>query len=250
MSDYELNMQEKFASPVVLREGESYAPIAWNDAFAMIAKALNSTESPDSPCFTSGRTSNEAAFLYQTFVRAYGTNNLPIAQMCHESSEGLVQTIGIGKGTVWLDDFNHADVIMVIGQNRAQITLVCLRHCEIKHRGSTIIHVNPLAEAGPPSNVWNYMKAQLKSTTLADLHLQVRIDAIPPHEASSNINSNAMLSTENSLMPNQRATTPWSNGHETTWDESLTIRELQERRYSKQVTSSPFRRPSLVGPWD
>ena len=182
MSDYELNMQGRIASPVVLREGEShYAPIAWNDAFTMIAKALNSTESPDRSVFyTSGRTSNEAAFLYQAFVRAYGTNNLPdCSNMCHESSgKGLVQTIGIGKGTVTLDDFNHADVIMVIGQNPGTNhprMLTALR--DAKHRGSTIIHVNPLAEAGLMrfKHPQDYMKAQLKSTTLADLHLQVRI---------------------------------------------------------------------------
>ena len=182
MSDYELNMQGRIASPVVLREGEShYAPIAWDDAFAMIAKALNSTESPDRSVFyTSGRTSNEAAFLYQAFVRAYGTNNLPdCSNMCHESSgKGLVQTIGIGKGTVTLDDFNHADVIMVIGQNPGTNhprMLTALR--DAKHCGSTIIHINPLAEAGLTrfKHPQDYMKAQLKSTTLADLHLQVRI---------------------------------------------------------------------------
>ena len=182
MSDYELNMQGRIASPVVLREGEShYAPIGWDDAFAMIAKALNSTESPDRSVFyTSGRTSNEAAFLYQAFVRAYGTNNLPdCSNMCHESSgKGLGQTIGIGKGTVTLDDFNHADVIMVIGQNPGTNhprMLTALR--DAKHRGSTIIHVNPLAEAGLTrfKHPQDYMKAQLKSTTLADLHLQVRI---------------------------------------------------------------------------
>ncbi|MEC8398408.1 MAG: molybdopterin-dependent oxidoreductase, partial [Candidatus Thermoplasmatota archaeon] len=121
MSDYELNMQGRLASPVVLREGEShYAPITWEDAFAMIADALNATSTPDRSVFyTSGRTSNEAAFLYQAFVRAYGTNNLPdCSNMCHESSgKGLVQTVGIGKGTVNLQDFDKAEVILVIGQN-------------------------------------------------------------------------------------------------------------------------------------
>ena len=183
-------MQGRIASPVVLREGEShYTPIAWNDAFAMIAKALNSTESPDRSVFyTSGRTSNEAAFLYQAFVRAYGTNNLPdCSNMCHESSgKGLGQTIGIGKGTVTLDDFNHADVIMVIGQNFSGTNhprmLTALR--DAKHCGSTIIHVNPLAEAGLTrfKHPQDYMKAQLKSTTLADLHLQVDRRRRRPHK--------------------------------------------------------------------
>ena len=182
MSDYELNMQGRIASPVVLREGEShYAPISWDEAFEMISSSLKATESPDRAVFyTSGRTSNEAAFLYQAFVRAYGTNNLPdCSNMCHESSgKGLGQTIGIGKGTVSLDDFNHADVIMVIGQNPGTNhprMLTALR--DAKHRGSTIIHVNPLAEAGLNrfKHPQDYMKGQMKTTTLADLHLQVKI---------------------------------------------------------------------------
>lgn len=182
MSDYELNMKGRIASPVVLREGEShYSPISWDDAYAMVSAALNATESPDRAVFyTSGRTSNEAAFLYQAFVRAYGTNNLPdCSNMCHESSgKGLGQTIGIGKGTVSLDDFNHADVIMVIGQNPGTNhprMLTALR--DAKHRGSTIIHVNPLAEAGLTrfKHPQDYMKGQMKTTTLADVHLQVKI---------------------------------------------------------------------------
>ena len=182
MSDYELNMKGRIASPVVLREGEShYSPISWDDAYAMVSAALNATESPDRAVFyTSGRTSNEAAFLYQAFVRAYGTNNLPdCSNMCHESSgKGPGQTIGIGKGTVSLDDFNHADVIMVIGQNPGTNhprMLTALR--DAKHRGSTIIHVNPLAEAGLTrfKHPQDYMKGQMKTTTLADVHLQVKI---------------------------------------------------------------------------
>ena len=182
MSDYELNSLGRISSPVVLREGNShYEAIPWDDAFAMVAEALNATQSPDRAVFyTSGRTSNEAAFLYQAFVRAYGTNNLPdCSNMCHESSgKGLGQTIGIGKGTVTLDDFNHADVIMVIGQNPGTNhprMLTALR--DAKHRGSSIIHVNPLAEAGLTrfKHPQDYMKGQMKSTTLADLHLQVRI---------------------------------------------------------------------------
>lgn len=89
LSDYELNMLGRISSPVVLREGSSrYEAITWDDAFTMIANALNATQSPDRAVFyTSGRTSNEAAFLYQAFVRAYGTNNLPdCSNMCHESS--------------------------------------------------------------------------------------------------------------------------------------------------------------------
>ena len=128
MSDYQLNRMGRISHPVYLPAGSSnYEAISWSDAFAMIAQHLNDAAAPEFVFYTSGRTSNEAAFLYQAFVRAYGTNNLPdCSNMCHESSgKGLVQTIGIGKGTVTLDDFNVADVIMVIGQNLAQIILEC-----------------------------------------------------------------------------------------------------------------------------
>src|SRR4051794_41194796 len=106
---------------MVLRENSShYEPITWNEAFQMIANQLNSLPSPDAASFyTSGRASNEAAFLYQLFVRLFGTNNLPdCSNMCHESSGlGLSETIGIGKATVKFDDFSHADSIFIFGQN-------------------------------------------------------------------------------------------------------------------------------------
>src|SRR5206468_9570137 len=97
-----------------------YEPIAWDDAFTLVATELNALGSPDEAVFyTSGRTSNEAAFLYQLFVRELGTNNLPdCSNLCHESSgSGLGETIGIGKGTVKLEDFDKAQVIFVAGQN-------------------------------------------------------------------------------------------------------------------------------------
>jgi molybdopterin-dependent oxidoreductase alpha subunit len=182
MSDYQLNGFGRIASPVVLKNGSNhYANISWDEAFDLIAERLTATSTPDRSVFyTSGRTSNEAAFLYQAFVRAYGTNNLPdCSNMCHESSgKGLGQTIGIGKGTVSLDDFNHADVIMVIGQNPGTNhprMLTALR--DAKERGSRIIHVNPLPEAGLArfKHPQDYMKGNFKTTTLADLHLPVRI---------------------------------------------------------------------------
>jgi molybdopterin-dependent oxidoreductase alpha subunit len=182
LSDYELNRKGRIAHPVFLAEGAShYQSITWEDAMTKIGDALRATNSPHRSAFyTSGRTSNEAAFLYQAFVRAYGTNNLPdCSNMCHESSgKGLGQTIGIGKGTVTLDDFNHADVILVIGQNPGTNhprMLTALR--DAKRAGASIIHVNPLPEAGLSSfkHPQDYMKGDLRSTTLADLHLQVRI---------------------------------------------------------------------------
>ena len=182
LSDYELNRKGRISHPVILEKGAlHYTKISWKDAFSRISDHLKSISDPNRTAFyTSGRTSNEAAFLYQAFVRAYGTNNLPdCSNMCHESSgKGLGQTIGIGKGTVTLDDFNHADVIMVIGQNPGTNhprMLTALR--DAKHKGAKIIHVNPLPEAGLMQfkHPQDYMKGDLKSTTLADLHLGVRI---------------------------------------------------------------------------
>ena len=182
LSDYELNRKGRLAHPVYLPEGAShYESISWDDAFELIASKLNATSSPNNSVFyTSGRTSNEAAFLYQAFVRAYGTNNLPdCSNMCHESSgKGLGQTIGIGKGTVTLEDFNHSDVIMVIGQNPGTNhprMLTALR--DAKKNGARIIHVNPLPEAGLMAfkHPQDYMKGDVRSTTLADINLPVRI---------------------------------------------------------------------------
>ena len=106
---------------MVLRPGaDHYEPIAWDDAFGLIADELNALATPDEAIFyTSGRTSNEAAFLYQLFVRQFGTNNLPdCSNMCHESSgAALGATLGVGKGSVQLDDFDQADSILLVGQN-------------------------------------------------------------------------------------------------------------------------------------
>ena len=121
-SDLKLGKAGRLTHPMVRREGaEHYEPISWDQAFGLIAAELNALDSPDEAVFyTSGRTSNEAAFLWQLFVRQYGTNNLPdCSNLCHESSgTGLKETIGVGKGTVSLDCFyDHADTIVVIGQN-------------------------------------------------------------------------------------------------------------------------------------
>src|SRR2546428_3665779 len=120
-SDYWLGKQGRITQPMMLRSKSThYEPIEWDDAFSVIATELNSLASPDEAIFyTSGRTSNEAAFLYQLFVCQFCTNNLPdCSNMCHESSgAALVETIGVGKGTVTLEDFDLADAIFVIGQN-------------------------------------------------------------------------------------------------------------------------------------
>ena len=120
-SDYWLGQQGRLTEPVYRAAGDDhYRPISWDAAMAVVANHLRSLASPDRAVFyTSGRTSNEAAFLYQLFARAFGTNNLPdCSNMCHESSGvALGETIGIGKGTVTLDDVHEAELILVVGQN-------------------------------------------------------------------------------------------------------------------------------------
>jgi len=182
-SDQWLNAQGRITHPMVLRDGrEHYEPIAWNEALGLVANELNSLASPDEAVFyTSGRTSNEAAFLYQLFVRQFGTNNLPdCSNMCHESSgTGMKETIGFGKGTVTLEDFDLADAIFVIGQNPGTNhprMLTSLLHA--KRRGCKIVHINPLPETGltrfkHPQEVWTWLS---EGTKLADLFLQVRVN--------------------------------------------------------------------------
>ncbi len=152
-SDYWLGHQGRLTHPMVLRSGsDHYQPISWEDAFTMIAGELNALSSPNEAVFyTSGRTSNEAAFLYQLFVRQFGTNNLPdCSNMCHESSGfALKEVIGVGKGTVILEDFDLADTILIIGQNPGTNHPRMLSSLQrAARRGATIVSVNPLAEVG------------------------------------------------------------------------------------------------------
>ena len=182
-TEHWLGQQGRLTEPMVLRPGGShYEPIDWNDAFELIADQLRSLDDPDEAVFyTSGRTSNEAAFLYQLLVRRFGTNNLPdCSNMCHESSgRALDQTIGIGKGSVTLDDLESADVIFVVGQNPGTNHPRMLSTLETaKRRGATIVTVNPLPEAGLLA-FRNPQKARGvvgKGTALSDHHLQVRLN--------------------------------------------------------------------------
>ncbi|HWU20440.1 MAG TPA: FdhF/YdeP family oxidoreductase [Nocardioides sp.] len=152
-SDYWLNQQGRLTEPMVKRPGAAhYEPISWDDAFSTIAAELRGLDSPDEALFyTSGRVSNEAAFLLQLFARAYGTNNLPdCSNMCHESSgSALGQTLGIGKGSVSLEDLHNADLVLVVGQNPGTNHPRMLSALEeTKERGGRVIAVNPLPEAG------------------------------------------------------------------------------------------------------
>jgi molybdopterin-dependent oxidoreductase alpha subunit len=186
-SDYWLGKQGRITHPVVLRRGAThYEPLSWDEAFELTAGELNALASPDEAAFyTSGRTSNEAAFLYQLFVRQFGTNNLPdCSNMCHESSgRALTETIGVGKGTVTLEDFGLADAIFVVGQNPGTNHPRMLTSLQAaKRRGCRIVHVNPLPEAGlsrfrHPQHPLDLVGP---GTRLTDLFLQVRVNGDVP----------------------------------------------------------------------
>lgn len=152
-SGYWLGQQGRLTHPMVLRPGEDhYTPIAWDEAYRLIAGELRALDSPDQALFyTSGRTANETAFLYQLLVRSYGTNNLPdCSNMCHESSgTALSASIGIGKGSVSIDDFTAAEVILVAGQNPGTNHPRMLSALQkAKEHGARVIAVNPLPETG------------------------------------------------------------------------------------------------------
>ncbi|HWE39430.1 MAG TPA: FdhF/YdeP family oxidoreductase [Isosphaeraceae bacterium] len=182
-SDHWLEAQGRLTRPLVRREGsDHYEPIAWDEAFRLVADELSSLASPDEAAFyTSGRTSNEAAFLYQLFVRKFGTNNLPdCSNMCHESSGvGLGSTIGVGKGTVTLEDFDHADAIFVVGQNPGTNHPRMLSTLEAAaRRGCHIVSINPLRERAlvrfaHPQSVRDMI---VGGTAIAEFFLQVRIN--------------------------------------------------------------------------
>lgn len=151
--EYWLSQQGRLTHPMMLAPGEAhYRPIEWGEAYRLIAEHLNALESPDEALFyTSGRTSNEAAFLYQLMVRSFGTNNLPdCSNMCHESSgTALTESIGIGKGSVTVEDVTGADLILIAGQNPGTNHPRMLSVLEkAKANGAKIVAINPLPEAG------------------------------------------------------------------------------------------------------
>ncbi|MFE2351465.1 FdhF/YdeP family oxidoreductase [Kitasatospora cineracea] len=181
-SGYWLGQQGRLTTPMLLDEGAThYAPIGWDDAFALVAEELAALGSPDGAAFyTSGRTSNEAAFAYQLFARRFGTNNLPdCSNMCHESSgSALTETLGVGKGSVSLKDLYQADLIIVAGQNPGTNHPRMLSALErAKRAGAKIVSVNPLPEAG----LERFKNPQTPrglvggGTKLTDLFLQIRL---------------------------------------------------------------------------
>ena len=182
-SDYELEMHGRLTEPMRYdADSDHYVPCSWDDAFALIGRHLQALESPDEAEFyTSGRTPNEAAFLYSIFVREFGTNNFPdCSNMCHEpTSRGLPHSIGVGKGTVVLEDFEHTEAIFLIGHNtgtnapRMMTNLV-----EARKRGVPIVAVNPMPERAlirftEPQDV--VQMATFGSTPIASEFVHIRI---------------------------------------------------------------------------
>ncbi|MCP1928485.1 formate dehydrogenase major subunit [Bradyrhizobium elkanii USDA 61] len=182
-SDYWLEMQGRLTEPMRYdSSSDRYVPCSWDDAFALIGKHLRALESPhQAEFYTSGRTPNEAAFLYSIFVREFGTNNFPdCSNMCHEpTSRGLPPSIGVGKGTVILDDFEHAEAIFVIGQNTGTNSPRMMSNLvEASKRGVPIVAVNPMPERAlvrfaDPQDV--IQMATFGSTKIASEFVHVRI---------------------------------------------------------------------------
>ncbi|MBT9392063.1 FdhF/YdeP family oxidoreductase [Hymenobacter sp. NST-14] len=190
MTDRDQNNAGRLTHPLVKRPGDNhYKPIEWAEAFQLIADELNALDSPDEATFyTSGKVPNEPAFLFQLFVRQFGTNNLPdCSNMCHESSgAALSSTLGLGKGSVTLNDIHEAEVILIMGQNPGTNHPRMLSALQkAKQNGARIISVNPLIEAGlnhfkNPQDFMNPFKAlgalMGNGTVITDLYLQVRVD--------------------------------------------------------------------------
>ena len=185
-TDYELGKSGRIAQPLYLpgsnRGGaRHYIPITWSEAFRKLSGKLREIEPDEAVFYTSGRTSNEAAFLYQLFARAYGTNNLPdCSNMCHEStSKALAEVLGLGKGSVTLEDIHEADLIICMGQNPGTNHPRMLTALEkMKENGGRMISVNPLPETGLMRfvNPQRPLKIATRGTVLSDLYLQIKVN--------------------------------------------------------------------------
>ncbi|MET8741125.1 FdhF/YdeP family oxidoreductase [Streptomyces sp. NPDC004728] len=237
-SGYWLGQQGRITQPMYLPEGaDRYEAVTWERAFDIIAEELRALGSPDEALFyTSGRTSNEAAFLLQLFAREFGTNNLPdCSNMCHESSgSALTETIGIGKGSVFLEDLHQADLIIVAGQNPGTNHPRMLSALEkAKSAGAKIISVNPLPEAG----LERFKNPQtplgmIKGAALNDLFLQIRIGG---DQALFRLLNKMILETDGAV--DETFVREHTHGyeefaaaaHEADWEETLTATGLGRR---------------------
>jgi len=182
-SDFFLEDQGRLTEPMVYdATSDRYVPISWDDAFALAARHLNALPDPNQAMFyTSGRASNEAAFLYQLFVREYGTNNFPdCSNMCHEPSGSAMRPqIGVGKGTVTLDDFEKADAIFIFGQNPGTNHPRMLGELRAAaRRGARIVSFNPLRERGLERFADPQAKLEMamgSSTKISSHYFQLRV---------------------------------------------------------------------------
>ncbi|MFF3058557.1 FdhF/YdeP family oxidoreductase [Streptomyces sp. NPDC057909] len=244
-SGYWLGQQGRITRPMYLPEGaDRYEAVTWEHAFDIIAEELRALDSPDEALFyTSGRTSNEAAFLLQLFAREFGTNNLPdCSNMCHESSgSALMETIGVGKGSVSLEDLHHADLIIAAGQNPGTNHPRMLSALEkAKAAGARIISVNPLPEAG----LERFKNPQtphgmIKGTALNDLFLQIRIGG---DQALFRLLNKMILETEGAV--DDAFVTEHTHGYEefataaraADWDETLTATGLDRATIEQALT--------------
>ena len=181
-TDFELGKSGRIAQPMHLRPGaKHYTPITWSEALQRVADKLRSVRPAEAVFYTSGRTSNEAAFVYQLFARQLGTNNLPdCSNMCHEStSKALAEVLGLGKGSVTLEDIHQADLIICMGQNPGTNHPRMLTALEkMKENGGRMISVNPLPETGLMRfvNPQRPLKIATRGTDLSDLYLQIRVN--------------------------------------------------------------------------
>ncbi|PCC32919.1 FdhF/YdeP family oxidoreductase [Glutamicibacter sp. BW77] len=180
-TEYWLGSQGRITAPMIIRPGDThYKPISWAEAFSTIGEHVNASTPDKCVFYTSGRTANETAFMYQLLARSLGTNNLPdCSNMCHESSgSALNPTIGIGKGTVSLEDFDHAELIFVVGQNPGTNHPRMLSAlADARKRGAKIVAVNPLPEAGffgfkDPQTIGGMLG---KSSEISSHFLQIKV---------------------------------------------------------------------------
>lgn len=244
-SGYWLGQQGRITQPMYLPEGaDRYEAVTWEHAFDIIAEELRALDSPDEALFyTSGRTSNEAAFLLQLFAREFGTNNLPdCSNMCHESSgSALMETIGVGKGSVSLEDLHHADLIIVAGQNPGTNHPRMLSALEkAKAAGARIISVNPLPEAGL-ERFKNPQTPQgmIRGTALNDLFLQIRIGG---DQALFRLLNKMILETEGAV--DDTFVAEHTHGYKefataaraADWDETLTATGLDRATIEQALT--------------
>ncbi len=222
-TEYWLGMQGRLTEPVWKPAGKDhYEPVSWERAYELIAAKLNGLDSPDQASFyTSGRTSNEAAFVYQLFVRAFGTNNLPdCSNMCHESTSlAMAEVVGIGKSTIAYDDFEQTELIIVMGQNPGTNHPRMLTALEdAKQNGAEIVAVKPLPEAGlrrykNPQRVRGVVG---HGTQIADQFLQIRLGG-----------DMALLQgarEAGSSSPSRPPPAPWSTGRSSTSTRAGTTR--------------------------